>query len=168
MALAGLLVLGSLYLGWQWNEERDRRESVRIEQEQEVFRDRLKDGGEGQEMVVIQAGRFRRGDIQGGGGNYEKPVHEVVISKSFALGRYEVTFAEYDRFCEATGRAKPTDRGWGRGKRPVINVSWKDAKAYAEWLMEQTGKKYRLPTEAEWEYGARAGSKTKYWWGNAI
>ncbi len=108
----------------------------------------------------------RMGDIQGGGYNDEKPVHEVVISKTFALGRYEVTFAEYDRFCQATGREKPTDQGWGRGKRPVINVSWNDAKAYAKWLSEQTDKKYRLPTESEWEYGARSGSETKYWWGD--
>ncbi|MDM8562163.1 SUMF1/EgtB/PvdO family nonheme iron enzyme [Candidatus Marithioploca araucensis] len=132
-----------------------------------VFRDRLQDGSLGPKMVVIPAGRFRMGDIQGGGSDDEKPVHRVSI-KQFAMGKYEVTFAEYDKFAQATGREKPKDRGWGRDNRPVINVSWDDAVAYAEWLSQQTGKQYRLPTEAEWEYAARAGTDTKYWWGNEI
>jgi formylglycine-generating enzyme required for sulfatase activity len=132
-----------------------------------VVRDRLTDGSYGPEMVVIPAGKFRMGDIQGGGYSNEQPVHEVSI-KSFAMGRYEVTFAEYDKFAEATGRNKPSDSGWGRGNRPVINVSWHDATAYANWLTEQTGHQYRLPTEAEWEYAARAGTETKYWWGNDV
>ncbi|TGO03474.1 hypothetical protein PN36_05905 [Candidatus Thiomargarita nelsonii] len=132
-----------------------------------VFRDRLRNGGEGPEMVWIGGGSFRMGDLQGGGESDEKPVHRVTV-KRFAMGRYEVTFAEYDKFAEATGRSKPDDRGWGRGNRPVINVSWHDATAYAKWLSQQTGEQYRLPTEAEWEYSARAGTKTKYWWGNEI
>ncbi len=132
-----------------------------------VFRDRLADGSLGPEMVWIPAGSFRMGDIQGGGDSDEQPVHEVSVGR-FAMGRYEVTFAEYDKFAEATGREKPDDRGWGRGNRPVIMVSWHDATAYAEWLSQQTGQQYRLPTEAEWEYAARAGTKTKYWWGNEI
>ena len=118
-------------------------------------------------MVIIAAGSFRMGDIQGGGRNNEKPLHDVSVDK-FAMGKYEVTFAEYDKFAEATGRKKPSDNGWGRGNRPVINVSWNDARAYAKWLSDQTGKTYRLPTEAEWEYAARAGTSTKYWWGNEI
>ncbi len=133
----------------------------------EIFQDTLADGSLGPEMVVIPAGTFRMGDIQGGGFSREQPVHEVSVAR-FAMGRYEVTFAEYDRFVEATGRERPSDVGWGRGDRPVINVSWNDVTAYAEWLSEQTGQQYRLPTEAEWEYAARAGTETKYWWGDDI
>ncbi|MDM8558254.1 SUMF1/EgtB/PvdO family nonheme iron enzyme [Candidatus Parabeggiatoa sp. HSG14] len=132
-----------------------------------VFRDRLQDGSKAPEMVWIPAGRFRMGDIQGGGDDDEKPVHSVSVNR-FAMGRYEVTFAEYDKFAQATGRGKPSDSGWGRGNRPVINVSWNDATAYTEWLSQQTGEQYRLPTEAEWEYAARAGTETKYWWGNDV
>jgi formylglycine-generating enzyme required for sulfatase activity len=120
------------------------------------------------DMVVIPAGIFRMGDIQNRGVSEEKPVHEVRISKPFAIGRHEVTFEEYDRFAQATGRELPSDHGWGRGRRPVINVSWDDAVAYAEWLSRQTGKRYRLPSEAEWEYAARAGSENAYPWGNEI
>jgi len=132
-----------------------------------VFRDRLKDGSQGPEMVWIPAGTFQMGDIQGTGHEDEQPVHSVSVNK-FAMGRYEVTFAEYDQFVQATGINKPSDQGWGRDNRPVINVSWDDATAYTEWLSLQTGQTYRLPTEAEWEYAARAGSNTKYWWGNEI
>ncbi len=132
-----------------------------------TFLEPLKDGGFGPEMVVIPAGKFQMGDIQDSYESDEKPVHWVSISK-FAIGKYEVTFAEYDKFANATGIKKPNDEGWGRGNRPVINVSWHDAIAYTEWLSEQTGKEYRLPSEAEWEYAARAGTKTKYWWGDEI
>jgi formylglycine-generating enzyme required for sulfatase activity len=136
-----------------------------------VFQDRLKDGSLGPKMVVIPAGSFRMGDIQGAGYDDEQPVHRVSVEK-FAMGIYEVTFAEYDKFAEATGRKKPDDYNrfwwWQRGNYPVINVSWNDAIAYTKWLSNQTGKKYRLPTEAEWEYAARAGTETKYWWGNDI
>ena len=141
----------------------------------DIFRDRLKDNSEGPEMVLIPAGTFRMGDITGNGHNDEQPVHEVSV-ESFAMGRYPVTFAEYDYFCEETRHAlslhenkeKPEDKDWGRDNRPVINVSWHDAVAYTEWLSEQTGQEYRLPTEAEWEYAARAGTETDYWWGNDI
>jgi formylglycine-generating enzyme required for sulfatase activity len=133
----------------------------------EVFCDRLSDGSDGPEMVWIEAGRFKMGDIQGTGEDDEKPVHEVSVER-LAMGRYPVTFAEYDQFADATGKEKPDDRGWGRDNRPVIYVSWNDAVAYTEWLSTQTGLQYRLPTEAEWEYAARAGTETDYWWGNEI
>ena len=131
-----------------------------------VFRDRLKSGGEGPEMVVVQTGSFQMGDIQGGGRQNEQPARTVRIEKRFAIGRFEVTFEEYDQFANETGRNLPADQGWGRVRRPVINVNWQEAAVYAKWLSEQTGKRYRLPTEAEWEYAARGGKETNYWWGN--
>ena len=97
--------------------------------------------------------------------DYEKPVHEVRV-EAFELSKYEVTFEEYDRFVAATGRRAPGDRSWGRGRRPVINVSWKDAVAYTQWLSVKTGERYRLPSEAEWEYAVRAGSTTAFTWGD--
>ena len=97
------------------------------------------------------------------------PVRTVTIGKRIAIGRYEVTSAEYDRFADVdSSRSRPNDHGWGRGSRPVINVSQEDAKAYAAWLSEQTGKAYRLPSEAEWEYAARSGTETAYSWGDEI
>jgi formylglycine-generating enzyme required for sulfatase activity len=97
---------------------------------------------------------------------YEKPERTISIQVPFAIGRREVTFAEWDA-CVAAGACKhsPDDHGWGRGDQPVINVSWDDAKLFIGWLSQKTGKKYRLPTEAEWEYAARAGTKTPFWWG---
>jgi formylglycine-generating enzyme required for sulfatase activity len=131
-------------------------------------RDRLRSGGVGPEMVDIAAGKFRRGDLQGDGDADELPVRPVQIAKPFAISRYPVTFEEYDFFAERNGRAKPSDEGWGRGRRPVINVNWYDATAYAEWLSQQTGKRYRLPTNAEYEYAARGGRETRYPWGDEL
>jgi len=108
-------------------------------------------------MVLIPAGEFTMGSTDGGAD--EKPTHVVSIS-AFYLEKYEVTFDLYDSFCEATGRTKPSDAGWGRGSRPVINVSWSDASAYAA----HCGK--RLPTEAEWEYACRAGGTGKWCFGD--
>ena len=120
------------------------------------------------ELVVVPAGRFRMGCVSGRDcQDDERPVHEVEVA-SFALGAYEVTFEEYDRFAGETGRDRPNDRGWGRGGRPVMNVSWEDATAYAEWLSAETGARYRLPSESEWEYAARTGSTTRYSWGDDI
>jgi formylglycine-generating enzyme required for sulfatase activity len=134
----------------------------------QVFRDRMKNGTNVPEMVVIPAGRFRMGDIQGKGRKDEKPVHEVHIGKRFGMSRYEITFDQYDEFARATGRDLPDDEEFGRGRRPVIRVSWNDAGDYAAWLSQQTGKRYRLPTEAEWEYAARGGTETAYWWGDEM
>jgi formylglycine-generating enzyme required for sulfatase activity len=132
-----------------------------------VFRDPLRNGQDGPDMVLIPAGSFQMGDLQGKGMRDERPVHEVRIPRSFAMSRYETTFEEYDRFARETKRSLLADEGWGRGRRPVINVSWDDAKVYAEWLSQQTGKPYRLPTEAEWEYAARSGGKDEIWAGTS-
>ena len=123
------------------------------------------------EMVVVPAGRFRMGDLAGEGGHSDAwlPVHDVTIAYSFAVGKYEVTFAEWEA-CVAGGGCthRPDDEGWGRGTRPVINVSWDDAQEYVRWLSRETGQSYRLLSEAEWEYVARAGSTTRYPWGDDI
>lgn len=132
-----------------------------------LIRDRMRDGTLGPEMRILRSGTYQRGDLQGNGDTDEKPPVTISV-KPFAIGMYEVTFDEFDRFCESTGRDKPEDEGWGRGQRPVINVSWNSAVAYAQWLSQQTGEQYRLPTDAEWEYAARAGTSSRYWWGSEI
>jgi formylglycine-generating enzyme required for sulfatase activity len=136
---------------------------------QEAFRDTLKDGSQGPEMIPIQGGTFQMGCVSGKTcQSDELPVHEVQV-RPFAMGRTEVTFDQYDQFAVATGRPLPKDKkSWGRGDRPVIYVSWDDAVAYAQWLRDETGKPYRLPTEAEWEYAARAGTKTPLSTGDCI
>ena len=117
------------------------------------------------EMVKLPQGRFLMGNIQSNGNSDEQPVHLVDIA-SFSIGRYEITFKEYDSYAKAVGKKLPDDSNWERANHPVINVSWHDAIAYANCLSLQTGQKYRLPTEAEWEYAARAGMNTQYSWGN--
>lgn len=124
------------------------------------------------EMVVVPAGSFTMASPASEPGRFadEVPQHLVTIARPFAVGRFEVTFDEWDG-CAADGGCngyKPSDEGWGRRRRPVINVSWDDAKAYAEWLSNETGKPYRLLSGAEYEYATRAGTQTAYPWGNAI
>ncbi len=119
-------------------------------------------------MVLIEAGTFLMGGPVSEAGQSDSARPHRVSVNVFYLGEYAVTFDEYDRFVEATGRRRPEDAGWGRGRHPVIDVSWLDALAYAEWLSQKTGKRYRLPTEAEWEYAARAGTTTTYYWGNEV
>ncbi|MFC1685303.1 SUMF1/EgtB/PvdO family nonheme iron enzyme, partial [Pseudomonadota bacterium] len=131
------------------------------------LQERLASGGVGPKMVRLPAGKFEMGSSRSLIASDERPAHEVSLG-SFYMGRYEVTFAEYDRFAKATGRGLPDDKGWGRGKRPVINVSWEDAQAYAQWLSKQSGAVYRLPTEAEWEYAAAGGADSLFWWGYDI
>jgi formylglycine-generating enzyme required for sulfatase activity len=120
------------------------------------------------EMVVIPAGRFIMGSDADAD---EKPMHRVTIARPFAVGRFEVTFAEWDK-CAADGgcanNKSPSDQGWGRGRRPAIGVSWNDAREYAGWLSLRTKKNYRLLTEAEWEYAARAGTDTRFAFGNVL
>ena len=130
-----------------------------------TFRDSLRDGGSGPLMTRLPAGSYQMGSAGNSLNFAETPRHEVKL-KAFAIGSYEVSFDDYDRYASATGRSLPSDNGWGRGKRPVINVDWDDAVAYTRWLSEQTGHHYRLPSEAEWEYAAAAGASTFYAWGN--
>ncbi len=118
------------------------------------------------EMVVIPAGTFQMGSADGG--NNEKPIHRVNISSPFAMSKYEIRWNEYQHCIDAGVCESELDAGFGKGNRPIINVSWDDAQIYAKWLSKKTGKQYRLPSEAEWEYSARAGSTTKYSWGNNL
>jgi formylglycine-generating enzyme required for sulfatase activity len=153
------------------------------------FRDRLTDGSETPEMAYLPGGTFKMGDIQGKGHSGEKPVHEVTLD-AFAIGRYPVTVGEFRRFVEATGYQTEAERQdgayvydgkkWGQksdaswrnpyipqtDNHPVICISWEDAAAYCEWLSEQTGEQYSLPTEAEWEYACRSSSDTAYCFGD--
>ncbi|MBY6189191.1 SUMF1/EgtB/PvdO family nonheme iron enzyme [Microbulbifer agarilyticus] len=126
------------------------------------FQSPLKDGGRGPEMVVISPGAFTMGN---NARPFTSPEHKITIRRPYAIGAHEVTFNDYDRYAKASGRSLPGDQGWGRGTRPVINVSWVEAQRYAKWLSEQSGQKYRLASEAEWEFAARANSDTPYWWG---
>jgi formylglycine-generating enzyme required for sulfatase activity len=127
-------------------------------------------------MVLVESGSFQMGSMDGY--SDEQPVHSVNITKSFHMGKYAVTFEEYDLFCEDTGILKLDDRGWGRGTQPIIHVDFYDVTAYCNWLSEQEGllpcysgkgkniqcdfsaTGFRLPTEAEWEYAARGGQKS--------
>jgi formylglycine-generating enzyme required for sulfatase activity len=115
------------------------------------------------DMVVVPAGEFLMGspETERGRGKDEGPQHKVAIDQPFAVGKYEVTFAEWDACVADRGCSyKPSDEGWGRGRRPVINVSWSDTKQFTDWLSKKAGKDYRLLTEAEWEYAARGVTKT--------
>jgi formylglycine-generating enzyme required for sulfatase activity len=136
----------------------------------ESFRDKLKDGGEGPLMVVIPAGEFVMGSPpeEPEHRDTEGPQHPVRIARPFAMGVYAVTFDDYERFASATKCETPGDAGWGRGRRPVINVAWDDARAYCAWLSEQTAADYRLPSEAEWEYACRAGTTTPFHFGERL
>ena len=127
-----------------------------------------RDCAECPEMVVVPAGSYRMGR--------EGQQHQVTIGAPFAVGKYEVTFAQWDACARGRGcpRTKNVvgsvarDRGWGRGQRPVINVNWDDAQRYVQWLSRKTKKSYRLLSESEWEYTARAGTETAYSWGDEI
>ena len=124
------------------------------------------------ELVVVPSGSYEMGSPSGeeDRGDWEGPVHRVTIAKPFAVGVYEVTFADWDACVSGGGcnGRRPDDEGWGRGNRPVIYVSWDDAKEYVGWLSRKTGEGYRLLSESEWEYVARAGTRTAYHFGSSI
>ena len=157
--------------GWSAQQVQDLQKQTAQALKQDIeFRDPLKDGSQGPLMVLIPGGRFQMGspNTELERNNENERQHEVEVEKAFAISKYEVTFEEYDRFADATNREKPADGGWGRGRRPVINVTWNDAVAYTNWISKQTGQTYRLPTEAEWEYAARAGTMTPFYFGETI
>jgi len=117
------------------------------------------------DMVDIPAGHYIMGTEPSVSFQNGFPPHPVNVG-AFRLARYDATFDQYDAFARATNRDLPTDEGWGRGERPVIHVSWRDAHAFIEWLNAGTNRHFRLPSEAEWEYAARGGTSTLYWWGD--
>ena len=119
------------------------------------------------EMIVLPAGDFVMGSAEGVGSNQERPSRNVTVAKPIAVSRFEVTFQEWDACVTGGGCShRPDDRNWGRGRQPVINVSWHDAKQYTAWLAHKTGLPYRLLSEAEWEYAARAGTTTRFFFGD--
>jgi len=132
----------------------------------------FKDCPECPEMVGVPAGSFIMGSAESEEGRtrFEGSQHRVTFSRPFAVGKFPVTFDEWDA-CVADGGCdhyKPSDSNWGRGKRPVINVSWNDAQAYISWLKRKTGRNYHLLSEAQREYVTRAGTSSPYWWGSVI
>jgi formylglycine-generating enzyme required for sulfatase activity len=118
-------------------------------------------------MIDVPAGEFVMGTEREAGFQNGYPPHAVHIP-AFRMAATEITFDQYDAFARVTGRTPPPDEQWGRGRRPVIHVNWDDVHAFIDWLNAGTGRHYRLPTEAEWEYAARAGSTNLYPWGDRI
>ncbi len=131
--------------------------------------DAFKECSDCPEMVVVPAGRFTMGSTDGLGHGSEHPAHPVTIPRAFAVEKFSLTFDEWDA-CAAHGdcNRRIRDSGWGRGRQPAINVTWEEAQTHVQWLSRITAKKYRLLSEAEYEYAARAGTETKYPWGDDI
>ncbi|WP_444939370.1 bifunctional serine/threonine-protein kinase/formylglycine-generating enzyme family protein [Microbulbifer sp. JMSA002] len=152
------------YRNWIIIEDQNHQLSVKLQKAYfagKKIRSKLSSGGQGPQMIVVGSGEFMMGSNKR---SNSRPEHQVKIPKPFAISTQEITFEDYDRFALATGTNQPSDSGWGRGRRPVTNITWRDAQKYVEWLSEQTGQKYRLPSEAEWEYAARAGTDQPFWW----
>ena len=119
----------------------------------------------GMEFISVKGGCYQMGDSSGDGDPNERPVHEVCVS-DFSIGKYAVTNAQFKKFMPQHNSGTSEGLNLDEDRQPVVNVSWEDAVAYAKWLSEKTGQAYRLPTEAEWEYAARAGTKTSRFWGD--
>lgn len=128
-----------------------------------TIQDSLKSGGKGPLMRVIPAGKFAMGSTSSKNSD-ERPRHDVSVEQ-FAASQYEITFAQYDLFAKAEGKKIPDSLYLDRETHPVIFISWDEAYYYTKWLSEETGQKYRLATEAEWEYMASTGKKSTFWWG---
>lgn len=128
------------------------------------FTDALKDGSRGPEMVIIPAGSYEMGSPGSSRAAEERPRHGVRVNR-FAVSKYEITFAQYEKFAQATGRRVPDNLYMDKATHPVIFVSWDDAFYYARWLSEQTGARYHLPSESQWEYAAGTGARSSFWWG---
>jgi formylglycine-generating enzyme required for sulfatase activity len=127
----------------------------------------LRDCEQCPELIVIRPASFVMGSPAEEKGRHPDEVqHQVKLSKPFAIGRFEVSFDEWGACVAAQACSMPADENWGRGKRPVINITWAEAIAYTTWLSGITAQRYRLPTEAEWEFAARAGTVKARFWGN--
>ncbi|WP_049721580.1 bifunctional serine/threonine-protein kinase/formylglycine-generating enzyme family protein [Gilvimarinus polysaccharolyticus] len=153
------------YLRWVNLDEQPLTKTVTLTEQRaigSVFNSKLTSGGKGPAMVVIPAGSF----AMGGPDANASPVHNIYIKKRFAVSQHEITFDEYELFAKQKGMPLPGDNRWGRGDRPVINVSWEEADMYAKWLSSQTNLLYRLPSEAEWEYIAKSGKAQPFVWGD--
>ena len=136
-----------------------------VEVKRTPFQDTMKGGLKAPLMIKIPQGSFRMGGASSFVSPDETPRHDVSI-KAFAMSQYEVTFAEYELFATANNKTMPNNKTWDKATHPVIKVSWDDALEYTQWLSAQTNKKYRLPTESEWEYAARGQTTSSFWWGN--
>lgn len=154
-----LLLLGILWLSPSW-----------AQSDVASIQDAFRDGSLGPALVLIKGGCYQIGSPADESGRDRDESQLEVCVEDFYIGQYEITFAEFENFVMATGhsRDKTDDMGWGRAQRPVINVNREKVSAYLAWLSQKTDQKYRLPTEAEWEYAARGGTDTAYWWGAEV